>query len=61
MAHRLGLNGFFTDLAGHARTHRGGAPYWVPRSGRAVGTGTAGRPPGVRRDSTSGDERRQCR
>lgn len=31
LAHRLGVNGFFTDLAGHARTHPGAVlAEWLP-------------------------------
>jgi protein involved in plasmid replication-relaxation len=44
LAHRLGVNGFFTDLAGHARTHPGAQlQQWLPETG-CLQAGTFTRP-----------------
>ncbi|WP_422738634.1 replication-relaxation family protein [Micromonospora sp. WMMD729] len=49
LTHRLGVNGFFTDLAGHARTHPGaGLVEWLPEAVcQRAGTFTRLQDPGL--------------
>jgi hypothetical protein len=49
LAHRLGVNGFFTDLAGHARTDPGAALVeWLPEVAcQRAGTFTSRQDPGL--------------
>ncbi|AVT30227.1 hypothetical protein C6361_12795 [Plantactinospora sp. BC1] len=51
LAHRLGINGFFTDLAGYARTHPGAELHrWLPESAcDRAGAFTSPEDPGLMR------------